>query len=61
MTPPVILRELSRIQIGDILLETTDGQHLAMRRVARPNVEQSRIPAALNLQLSKRLSPDRLL
>jgi transposase len=61
MTPEVILRELSRIQIGDILLETTDGQQLALRRVARPNAEQSRILAALKLQLPERLSPDRLL
>ena len=26
MTPEVILRELGHIAIGDILLETTDGQ-----------------------------------
>jgi hypothetical protein len=61
MTPAVILRELSRIQIGDILLETTDGQQLALRRVARPNAEQARILAALKLPLPERLSPDRLL
>jgi hypothetical protein len=61
MTPAVILRELSRIQIGDMLLETTDGQRLALRRVARPNAEQARILAALKLTLPERLSPDRLL
>jgi transposase len=61
MTPAVILRELSHIQIGDILLETTDGQQLALRRVARPNAEQAHILAALKLQLPERLSPDRLL
>jgi hypothetical protein len=61
MTPEVILRELSQIQIGDILLETTEGQHLALRRVARPNAEQARILAALKLTLPERLSPDRLL
>ena len=61
MTPAVILRELGRIQIGDILLETTDGQQLALRRVARPDAEQARILAALNLKLPERLSPDRLL
>jgi hypothetical protein len=61
MTPEGILRELSTIQIGDILLETTDGQHLALRRVARPNAEQARILAALKLPLPERLSPDRLL
>lgn len=61
MTPEVILRELSQIQIGDILLETTAGQKLVLRRVARPNAEQTRILQALNLQLPERLSPDRLL
>ena len=61
MTPEVILRELARIQIGDILLETTEGRQLALRRVARPNAEQARILAALKLQLPERLSADRLL
>ena len=61
MTPEVILRELSHIQIGDILLETTAGQTLALRRIARPNPEQQRILHALHLTLPERLSPDRLL
>jgi Transposase DDE domain len=61
MTPEVILRELSQIHIGDILLETTSGQKLALRRVARANPEQQRILTALNLELPERLSPDRLL
>jgi transposase len=39
MTPEVILRELGQIDIGDILLETTDDQQLALRRVARPMAE----------------------
>jgi transposase len=55
MTPEVILRELGRIQIGDILLETTEGQQLALRRVARPDAEQARILAALKLELPERL------
>jgi transposase len=61
MTPEVILRELGRIQIGDIVLETTEGQQLLLRRVARPDAEQKRILAALKLELPERLSPDRLL
>ncbi len=61
MTPEVILRELHQLQIGDILLETTAGQKLALRRVARPNAEQARILSALDLTLPERLSPDRLL
>ena len=61
MTPDVILRELSNIQIGDIQLETTAGQCLVLRRIARPNAEQKRILDALGLQLPERLSADRLL
>lgn len=61
MTPEVILRELSQIQIGDILLETTAGQQLVLRRVARPQPEQQRILEALQLRLPERLSADRLL
>jgi len=61
MSPEVILRELGQIQIGDILLETTSGQQLALRRVARPNAEQQRILDALGLNLPERLSADRLL
>jgi transposase len=61
MTPEVALRELQKIQIGDIQLETTDGQMLALRRVAQPNAEQARILKALGLEIPERLSPDRLL
>jgi transposase len=61
MTPEVILRELSRIQIGDIELATVDGRRLQFRRVARPNAEQRRILQALGLEMPERLSPDRIL
>jgi hypothetical protein len=61
MTPEAILREFSKIQIGDIELETIAGQKLALRRVARPTAEQKRILEALNLELPQRLSSDRLL
>lgn len=61
MTPEVLLRTLSAIQIGDILLETTDGRQLVLRRVSRPDAEQGRILGALGLQLPERLSADRLL
>ena len=59
MTPEVILRTLGSLQIGDILLETTDGRKLALRRVARPSPEQAKILAALQLSLPERLTPDR--
>lgn len=38
MSPAVILRELARIQIGDIHLPTTTDQTLVLRRVARPDI-----------------------
>ena len=61
MSPEVILRELSRIQIGDIHLPTTTDQTLVLRRVARPEGEAKRILEALCLEVPERLSPDRLL
>lgn len=61
MTPEVILRELGRIQVGDIQLTATTGEQLVLRRVARPDAEQARILAALQLTLPERLSPDRIL
>jgi transposase len=61
MTPEVILRELSRIMIGDIELQTTDGRQLIFRRVARPDAEQKRILQALGINMPERLSPDRVL
>jgi transposase len=61
MSPEVILRELGKIKLGDIHLETTEGQAIVLSRVARPDAEQARILAALGLQLPERLSPDRLL
>jgi transposase len=61
MTPAVALRELRRIAIGDIQLETTAGQILLLRRVARPDATQARILRGLGVTLPERLSPDRVL
>jgi hypothetical protein len=62
MTPQVILRELGKVKIGDILMNTTDGRELVLRRVARPDPEQTRILEALNLTMPERLAtPDRIL
>lgn len=61
MTPEVVLRELSRIMIGDIEMDATDGRKLIFRRVARPNSEQKRILEALRVEMPERLSPDRIL
>jgi hypothetical protein len=61
LTPQGSLRELSRIQIGDIQLVTTFEQTLVLGRVARPEGEAKRILEALQLELPERLSADRLL
>ena len=61
MTPEVILRELGQVALGDILLETTDGRKLALRRVARPKAEPARILASLGLEIPERLSNDHAL
>jgi transposase len=62
MTPVVILRKLGKIKVGDILLKTTEGQDLVLRRVARPKPDQARILEALKLSLPERLAtPDRIL
>jgi transposase len=50
------LQRMHDIQIGDILLETVDGQNLVLRRIARPNPEQAELLAALKLDLPERLS-----
>jgi transposase len=61
MTPEVILRELGKLKIGDIHMESTTGQQLVLRRVARPDTEQKRILTALHFDIPERLSADRLL
>jgi hypothetical protein len=62
MTPQVILRELAKIEVGDIMLKTVDGQELVLRRIAVPKPAQQRILAALNLKLPDRpATPDRIL
>ena len=52
------LKRMHDIQIGDILLETVDGQKLVLRRIARPNAEQAELLAALKLNLPERLMSD---
>jgi len=61
MTPEAILREVRKIEIGDIRMEATTGQQLVLRRVARPDTEQKRILTALHFDIPERLSADRLL
>jgi hypothetical protein len=53
------LRLLHDVLIGDILLKTTDGRTLRLRRVARPNAEQAELLASLKLMLPERICADR--
>jgi transposase len=59
MSPAAALRWLHDVQIGDILLKTTDGRTLRLRRVARPNAEQAELLAGLKLTLPERICADR--
>ncbi len=59
MSPAVALKMLHDVQIGDIMLETIDGRKLRLRRVARPNAEQTEIIAALGLTLPEQICADR--
>jgi transposase len=62
MTPQVILRELAKIQVGDILMKTVEGQQLVLRRISQPKPAQQRILTALKLTLPERpVTPDRIL
>ena len=58
MSPAVALRIMHGIQIGDILLETTEGRKLRLRRVARPDGEQAEVVAGLGLCLPERICAD---
>jgi transposase len=58
MSPAEALRRLHDIPIGDILLETTEGRTLRLRRVARPNAEQAALLTALGLRLPERICAD---
>jgi transposase len=59
MSPAAALRLLHDVQIGDILLKTTDDRTLRLRRVARPNAEQAELLAGLKLTLPERICADR--
>jgi transposase len=58
MSPAVALRMMHDIQIGDILLKTTDGREIRLRRVARPMPEQAELLAWLGMDMPERLRPD---
>jgi hypothetical protein len=59
MSPAAALQLMHDVQIGDILLETTENRKLRLRRVARPNGKQAELLNTLSLSLPERLCADR--
>lgn len=58
LSPHHALHRLRGIQSGDILLDTTDGRTLRLRRVSRPDLDQQRLLDQLRLSLPDRLGSD---
>jgi transposase len=58
MSPQQALHCLRGIKSGDILLETTDGRTLRLRRVSRPDARQQVLLDQLHLTLPDRLGCD---
>jgi len=58
LSPAHALDRLRGIQSGDLLLETTDGRTLRLRRVSRADRQQQLLLAHLGLTLPERLGVD---
>ena len=58
LSPQKALHRLRGIKSGDILLETTDGRTLRLRRVSRPDLQQQVLLDQLHLTLPERLNVD---
>ncbi len=59
LSPAHVLQQLAQIQSVDIVLETTDGREIRLRRVTRLNAQQKSIAQVLNLPIPERLHFDR--
>lgn len=59
LSPAHVLQQMAQIQSVDIVLETTDGREIRLRRVTRLNEQQKSIAQALNLSIPERLHFDR--
>ena len=57
-TPAQALALLSTIQSADIVLPTTDGRQIRLRRVTTPSAEQKSLLATLGMTLPERLDFD---
>jgi transposase len=58
LSPARALDLLSRLHSADIILPTTEGCEIRLRRITTPNAEQQSLLDQLGLQLPKRLSFD---
>jgi hypothetical protein len=58
LSPHHTLHRLRGIQSGDLLLDTTDGRTLRLRRVSRPDADQQHLLDRLRLSLPERLGSD---
>ena len=53
-----VLAAVSTIKSGDVVLPLVDGRELRLRRVSRPDPEQSELLARLGINLPERVGVD---
>ena len=58
ITPARALALLASVQSADIVLPTTDGREIRLRRVTTPSAEQKSLLGSLNITLPERLDFD---
>ena len=55
LTPPQALAHLATLQSADIVLPTTDGREIRLRRVTEPTPEQQRLLEQLEISIPTHL------
>ncbi len=58
LSPPKVLALLSTVQSADIVLPTTEGREIRLRRITRPDPEQKALLDQLGINLPERLNFD---
>ena len=58
LSPAGALDLLSQLHSGDIILPTTEGREIRLRRITTPSVDQQSLLTQLGIQLPKRLNFD---
>jgi hypothetical protein len=58
MSPMKALALLSILHSADIVLPTTDGREIRLRRITEPTPEQKELLRQLGLSLPERFEPD---